>query len=148
MDTKQVYLLIGNVDIFAVGESVLQPAQCWLVGGGPGLVGGHPPGRQQRVGRAGGGAGQEAVWGAGAGPGPSGGYYVDRIQGSNDLVVSAAIMAGFLHAADDQMRETINSELRWLYDNEVPSVPVQIPSKLCRLGSHVDLPANHSTTKK
>ena len=63
-------------------------------------------------------------------------------------VVSAAIMAGFLHAADDKMRETINSELRWLYDNEVPSVPVQIPSKLCRLGSHVDLPANHSTTKK
>jgi len=68
------------------------------------------------------------VWGAGAGPGPSGGYYVDRIQGSNDLVVSAAIMAGFLHVADDQMRETINSELRWLYDNEVCAYNVTLPA--------------------
>ena len=78
------------------------------------------------------------VWGAGAGPGPSGGYYVDRIQGSNDLVVSAAIMAGFLHVADDQMRETINSELRWLYDNEVPTArrtePFSNPFKALLLG--------------
>ena len=66
-------------------------------------------------------------------PGPSG-YSVEKIQHSPDLVrkyfdnwhptvifevVSAAIMAGFLHAADDKMRETINSELRWLYDNQV-----------------------------
>ena len=35
------------------------------------------------------------VWGAGAGPCPSG-YCVDRIDGSSDLIVSAAIMAGFL----------------------------------------------------
>ena len=76
---------------------------------------------------------QGKVWGAGAGPGPSG-YSVEKIQHSPDLVrkyfdnwhptvifevVSAAIMAGFLHAADDKMRETINSELRWLYDNQV-----------------------------
>ena len=38
------------------------------------------------------------VFGAGAGPGPSG-YSVERIDGSPDLVVSAAIMAGFLPAA-------------------------------------------------
>ena len=38
------------------------------------------------------------VFGAGAGPGPSG-YSVERINGSPDLVVSAAIMAGFLPAA-------------------------------------------------
>ena len=39
------------------------------------------------------------VWGAGAGPGPSG-YSVERIDGSPDLVISAAIMAGFLPAAN------------------------------------------------
>jgi len=38
------------------------------------------------------------VFGAGAGPGPSG-YSVERINRSPDLVVSAAIMAGFLPAA-------------------------------------------------
>ena len=40
------------------------------------------------------------VWGAGAGPGPSG-YSVERIDGSPDLVISAAIMAGFLPAASE-----------------------------------------------
>ena len=39
------------------------------------------------------------VWGAGAGPGPSG-YSVERIDGSKNLVISAAIMAGFLPMAD------------------------------------------------
>ena len=38
------------------------------------------------------------VWGAGAGPGPSG-YSVERIDGSPDLIISAAIMAGFLPVA-------------------------------------------------
>ena len=40
------------------------------------------------------------VWGAGAGPGPSG-YSVERIDGSPDLIISAAIMAGFLPAANE-----------------------------------------------
>ena len=35
------------------------------------------------------------VWGAGAGPGPSG-YSVERIDRSPDLIISGAIMAGFL----------------------------------------------------
>ena len=43
------------------------------------------------------------LWGAGAGPAPSG-YGVERIDNSADLVMSAAIMAGFLPAAGEQMR--------------------------------------------
>ena len=61
---------------------------------------------------------QGRVWGAGAGPSPSG-YGVERIDGSADLVISAAIMAGFLPAADDELKQTINSQLDWLYDNNV-----------------------------
>merc|ERR1711936_291300 len=50
---------------------------------------------------------QGRVWGAGAGPAPSG-YSVERIDGSPDLVISAAIMAGFFPAADPELKETIN----------------------------------------
>eukprot|EP00090_Calanus_glacialis_P037095 TRINITY_DN63590_c0_g1_i1.p1 TRINITY_DN63590_c0_g1~~TRINITY_DN63590_c0_g1_i1.p1 ORF type:complete len:156 (-),score=51.54 TRINITY_DN63590_c0_g1_i1:7-450(-) len=61
---------------------------------------------------------QGRVWGAGAGPAPSG-YSVERIDESADLVISAAIMAGFLPAADEELRQTINTQLAWLYDNDV-----------------------------
>lgn len=63
------------------------------------------------------------VWGAGAGPAPSG-YGVERIDDSKDLVISAAIMAGFLPAADAELREEMNSELEWLYTNDVCTYPV------------------------
>ena len=47
------------------------------------------------------------VWGAGAGPGPSG-YSVERIDGSPDRIISAAIMAGFLPSATQgELKETI-----------------------------------------
>jgi len=69
---------------------------------------------------------QGRVWGAGAGPSPSG-YGVERIDGSADLVISAAIMAGFLPAADDELKQTINSQLDWLYDNNVCAYEARLP---------------------
>ena len=67
------------------------------------------------------------TFGAGVGPAPSG-YHVDRIGGSSDLVVSAAIMAGFLGAADSpSLRQQINDMLSWLYDNEVYAYTLALP---------------------
>lgn len=66
------------------------------------------------------------MWGAGAGPSPSG-YGVERIDGSPDLVISAAIMAGFLPAADDSLRSQINEQLSWLYDNNVCAYETHLP---------------------
>lgn len=63
------------------------------------------------------------VFGAGAGAGPRG-YSVERIDGSPDLVVSAAIMAGFLPAATPRQRTAINAQLQWLYKNDVCVYPV------------------------
>eukprot|EP01062_Namystynia_karyoxenos_P065623 TRINITY_DN5934_c0_g1_i1.p1 TRINITY_DN5934_c0_g1~~TRINITY_DN5934_c0_g1_i1.p1 ORF type:complete len:427 (+),score=68.86 TRINITY_DN5934_c0_g1_i1:92-1372(+) len=65
------------------------------------------------------------VWGSGAGPGP-GGYDVERLGQSTDLVFSAAIMAGFLPVAGE-MREAINNQLHWLYDNDVCTYTQQLP---------------------
>lgn len=64
------------------------------------------------------------VWGAGAGPGPSG-YSVERIDGSPDLIISAAIMAGFLPVANN--RESINNQLEWMYTNEVCAYETELP---------------------
>ena len=59
------------------------------------------------------------TWGAGAGPGPSG-YSVERIDRSSDLVISAAIMAGFLPAADtEELRQEINGQLETMYNNDI-----------------------------
>ena len=69
---------------------------------------------------------KDRVWGAGAGPAPSG-YSVERIDRSPDLVISAAIMAGFLPAADEQLKDTINDQLAWLYDNNICAYSVQLP---------------------
>ena len=44
---------------------------------------------------------KDKVWGAGAGPSPTG-YGVERIEGSKNLVVSPAIMAGFLPIANEE----------------------------------------------
>ena len=66
------------------------------------------------------------VWGAGAGPGP-GGYTVERIDGSPDLVISAAIMAGFLPAVGEDLEKSINDQLIWLYKNDVCAYQVQLP---------------------
>merc|ERR1712107_165058 len=50
---------------------------------------------------------------------------VERINGSADLVISAAIMAGFLPAAPTEaIREEINQQLDWLYTNNVCAYPV------------------------
>jgi hypothetical protein len=57
-----------------------------------------------------------AFFGCGAGDSPTG-YSVEAIDRSPELVFSAAIMAGFLDAADVADRASINAELRWLYDN-------------------------------
>ena len=59
------------------------------------------------------------TWGAGAGPGPSG-YSVERIDRSSDLVISAAIMAGFLPSADtEELRQEINGQLETMYNNDI-----------------------------
>lgn len=60
------------------------------------------------------------LWGCGASPGPDG-YHAHNFGrgGNKELVFSAAIMAGFLGAADDKLRGHITEQLRWLTDNEV-----------------------------
>jgi len=66
------------------------------------------------------------VWGAGAGPCPTG-YCVERIDRSPELIISAAIMAGFLPSADtEELREEINSQLEWMYENEVCAYSVHL----------------------
>jgi len=67
------------------------------------------------------------AWGAGAGPAPSG-YSVERIEGSNDLIISAAIMAGFLPFADtEELRKEINDQLETMYTNDICSYKVTLP---------------------
>ena len=68
------------------------------------------------------------TWGAGAGPCPTG-YCVERIDRSPELIISAAIMAGFLPNADtEELREEINSQLEWMYENDVCAYPVRLDS--------------------
>lgn len=68
------------------------------------------------------------TWGAGAGPGVSG-YSVERIDGSSDLIISAAIMAGFLPAADtEELRQEINAQLETMYTNDICAYPVTLQS--------------------
>lgn len=66
------------------------------------------------------------IWGCGAGDSPSG-YHVERIDGSDQLVFSAAIMAGFLGAANDTLREQINTQLSWLYENNICAYQKKLP---------------------
>ena len=85
------------------------------------------------------------TWGAGAGPdfeyhyshaqyilrvGPGvSGYSVERIDGSSDLIISAAIMAGFLPAADtEELRQEINDQLETMYTNDICAYPVTLQS--------------------
>ena len=63
-----------------------------------------------------------------AGPGVSG-YSVERIDGSSDLIISAAIMAGFLPAADtEELRQEINAQLEMMYTNDICAYPVTLQS--------------------
>ena len=62
------------------------------------------------------------LFGCGAGPGPLGGYSVERIEGNDQLVVSAHIMAGFAGAvgkADARLRTQLLSTLGWMYESGV-----------------------------
>ena len=61
------------------------------------------------------------TWGAGAGPCPPPNWYcVDRIDLSADLVISAAIMAGFLPNTDsEELKQEINQQLEWMYEQQV-----------------------------
>ena len=68
------------------------------------------------------------VFGAGAGPGVSG-YSVERIDGSPDLIVSAAIMAGFLPAANQTEKALINEQLDWLYENTICAYPLNFEGR-------------------
>ena len=63
------------------------------------------------------------VFGTGAGPGISG-YSVDRIDQSPDLIFSAAIMAGFLPAANETEFEEIKEQLEWMYENDACAYPL------------------------
>ena len=66
------------------------------------------------------------TWGAGAGPCPTG-YCVERIDRSPELIISAAIMAGFLPSADtEELREEINGQLEWMYENDVCAYPFNL----------------------
>ena len=61
------------------------------------------------------------VFGCGAGPGPTG-YQVEAIDNSDLLVMSGAIMAGFLPTAGQistSLRDEINADIRYLYDNDI-----------------------------
>ena len=71
---------------------------------------------------------QNMTWGAGAGPCPTG-YCVERIDRSPDLVISAAIMSGFLPNADTtELRQEINSQLEWMYEKDVCAYQVTLES--------------------
>lgn len=59
------------------------------------------------------------IFGCGAGPGHDSGYTVNRIDGKEEPIFSAAIMAGFLSVDDADMRRSINEQLQWLVDNSV-----------------------------
>ena len=62
------------------------------------------------------------------GPGVSG-YSVERIDGSSDLIISAAIMAGFLPSADtEELRQEINAQLETMYTNDICAYPVTLQS--------------------
>ena len=89
---------------------------------------------------------QGKIFGLGAGPGPNG-YQVERIEGeaiegrpigtttasippsgSDDLVMSAHIMAGFLPVArTSALRDEINADLAFLYDNDVCAYTLYLP---------------------
>ena len=57
------------------------------------------------------------------------GYSVERIDGSSDLIISAAIMAGFLPAADtEELRQEINAQLETMYTNDICAYPVTLQS--------------------
>ena len=69
---------------------------------------------------------QNITWGAGAGIGPSG-YSVEKIDSSSDLIISGAIMAGFLPFADtDQLRQEINDQLETMYNDNICAYQVKI----------------------
>ena len=69
---------------------------------------------------------QNITWGAGAGLGPNG-YSVEKIESSPDLIISAAIMAGFLPFADtDQLREEINAQLETMYTQNICAYQVKL----------------------
>ena len=69
---------------------------------------------------------QNITWGAGAGIGPSG-YSVEKIDSSSDLIISGAIMAGFLPFADtDQLRKEINDQLETMYNDNICAYQVKI----------------------
>ena len=66
------------------------------------------------------------TWGAGAGPGVIG-YSTERIDESKDLIISAAIMAGFLPAADtEELRQEINDQLETMYTNDICAYEVTL----------------------
>ena len=68
---------------------------------------------------------QNITWGAGAGPCPNG-YCVERIEESSDLIISAAIMAGFLPFADTELlRQEINNQLETMYTNDICAYQVR-----------------------
>ena len=68
---------------------------------------------------------QNITWGAGAGMGPSG-YSVEKIENSPDLIISGAIMAGFLPFADtEQLRQEINGQLETMYNNNICAYQVE-----------------------
>lgn len=72
---------------------------------------------------------QGRVFGCGAGPGPTG-YQVEAIDNSDLLVMSGAIMAGFLPIADlisGSLRDEINADLAYLYDNDICTYELEMP---------------------
>lgn len=71
---------------------------------------------------------QGRLFGSGAGPGCDNGYTVNRINGTEEPIFSAAIMAGFLGAADDKVKSHINEQLTWLYDNNVCTYEKPLPN--------------------
>ena len=54
---------------------------------------------------------------------------MSHVSAPQDLVISAAIMAGFLPAAaeDASLRAQINEQLSWLYENDVCAYEVALP---------------------
>lgn len=68
------------------------------------------------------------LFGSGAGPGCEDGYTVNRINGTEEPIFSAAIMAGFLGVANKKERDHINVQLQWLHDNDICTYEKVLPN--------------------
>ena len=73
---------------------------------------------------------------------------MSHVSAPQDLVISAAIMAGFLPAAEGSMRTQINEQLAWLYENDVCAYEVALPGGARPKGPSISDVTHHRVEQK